>query len=87
MCSSSYKSIGIEYDGAQHFHIGHTFGQHVTLLHEQQKILQVQQERDQRKNKYCKEHHIKLIRIPYTVNTTQDIFNILKEQIGYNNNI
>lgn len=82
-----YKSIGIEYDGAQHFHIGHTFGQHVTLLHEQQKILQVQQERDQRKNKYCKEHHIKLIRIPYTVNTTQDIFNILKEQIGYNNNI
>ena len=48
----------IEYDGEQHFKsIDHWGGD------EQFKL---QQQRDENKNKYCKEHNLELIRIPYT---------------------
>jgi hypothetical protein len=48
----------IEYDGEQHFKsIGHWGGD------EQFKL---QQQRDENKNKYCREHNLELIRIPYT---------------------
>lgn len=48
----------IEYDGEQHFYPVDYFGG--------ESQFKIQQERDKRKNEYCKENHILLIRIPYT---------------------
>lgn len=48
----------IEYDGEQHFESIEFFGG--------EEKLKLQQERDERKNKWCKENNIRLIRIPYT---------------------
>jgi hypothetical protein len=48
----------IEYDGEQHFKPVAIFGG--------EEKFRVQQERDSRKNAYCKEHNIPLVRIPYT---------------------
>lgn len=48
----------IEYDGEQHFKSIDFFGG--------EEKLKLQQERDERKNKWCKENNIRLIRIPYT---------------------
>lgn len=53
------KLLGlIEYDGEQHFIPVDFWGG--------QEALQSQQERDEKKNKWCKENNIRLIRIPYT---------------------
>lgn len=60
------KLLGlIEYDGEQHFESVDFFGG--------EENLKLQQERDERKNKWCKENNIKLVRIPYT---DYDIINI-----------
>ena len=48
----------IEYDGEQHFESVEFFGG--------EEKLKLQQERDERKNLWCKENNIRLIRIPYT---------------------
>ena len=48
----------IEYDGEQHFESIEFFGG--------EEKLKLQQERDERKNLWCKENNIRLIRIPYT---------------------
>ena len=48
----------IEYDGKQHFESVDKFGGEEKFI--------LQQERDQRKNQYCKENNIFLLRIPYT---------------------
>lgn len=48
----------IEYDGEQHFHPVERFGG--------EEKFKIQQERDNRKNQYCKENNIPLLRIPYT---------------------
>lgn len=48
----------IEYDGEQHFKPVEFFGG--------KEAFQKQQERDQKKNKWCKENNIPLLRIPYT---------------------
>lgn len=48
----------IEYDGEQHFKNNSFFGG--------EKYFQKLQENDKLKNQYCKQHHIPLIRIPYT---------------------
>lgn len=47
----------IEFDGIQHFKAVERFGG--------EEKFKIQQERDANKNKYCKEHGIRLIRIPY----------------------
>ena len=53
------KLLGlIEYDGEQHFEAIEFFGG--------EEKLKIQQERDIRKNKWCKKNNIRLIRIPYT---------------------
>ena len=51
-------SFLIEYDGIQHFKAVDCFGG--------EEKLKIQQERDQRKNQYCKNKGIPLIRIPYS---------------------
>ncbi len=48
----------IEYDGEQHFMPVKVWGGEEKFL--------IQQERDARKNAYCEEHGIRLLRIPYT---------------------
>lgn len=48
----------IEYDGEQHFEAVEIWGG--------DEKLKTQQERDKRKNQWCKENNIRLIRIPYT---------------------
>ena len=48
----------IEYDGKQHYIPVEKFGGEKAFNH-----LKLN---DERKNKYCKEHNIKLVRIPYT---------------------
>lgn len=53
------KLLGlIEYDGQQHFEAVELWGG--------EEQLKIQQERDERKNKWCEENNIRLIRIPYT---------------------
>lgn len=53
------KLLGlIEYDGEQHFESVDFFGG--------EEKLKLQRERDERKNKWCEENNIRLIRIPYT---------------------
>ena len=47
----------IEYDGEQHFYAVDHFGG--------EEHFKIQQERDARKNAYCEEHNIPLLRIPY----------------------
>lgn len=54
---SNQITICIEFDGEQHFHPVEYFGGEEAFIK--------QQERDNRKNKWCKENNIKLIRIPY----------------------
>ena len=48
----------IEYDGEQHFEAVELWGG--------EEQLKIQQERDERKNQWCAENNIRLIRIPYT---------------------
>ena len=57
--SNGQLSYLIEYDGEQHFKAIEAWGG--------EEKLQIQKERDERKNIYCKEQGIPLIRIPYTV--------------------
>ena len=53
------KLLGlIEYDGQQHFEAVKIWGG--------EEQLKIQQERDERKNKWCQENNIRLVRIPYT---------------------
>lgn len=53
--------IAIEYDGLQHYKPISLYGG--------EKQFRIQQERDKRKEKWCEDHDINLIRIPYTNNT------------------
>lgn len=66
--------IAIEYDGEQHYRAVNYFGG--------AKVFKKQQIRDQIKNKYCKEHNIKLIRIPYTVINEYEVKKILSPYIN-----
>ena len=53
------KNIIIEYDGRQHFIQGDGY-------FDNEDKIKITQQHDEIKNRYCKEHQIKLIRIPYT---------------------
>ena len=60
------KLLGlIEYDGEQHFKAVELWGG--------EEKLKLQQERDEKKNKWCEENNIRLIRIPYTEYDKLDI--------------
>lgn len=48
----------IEFDGEQHYRVVELWGG--------EEQLKIQQERDNRKNKWCEENNIRLVRIPYT---------------------
>lgn len=62
-----YK-VAIEYDGQQHFRATDFAGRGKEWAKRQfEKV----QKHDQMKNVYCKEHGIKLIRIPYTLSVNQ----------------
>lgn len=67
-----YK-LAIEYDGIQHFYPVNYFGG-VEGFREQKY-------RDKLKDKYCKEHHISLLRIPYTISTNKEINDILSSYL------
>lgn len=69
----SAYNICIEYDGIQHFI--YTDKGWNTKQHYEDTIY-----RDNIKNQYCKEHNIKLIRVPYT-KTEREIQEILKQEI------
>ena len=62
-------NLAIEYDGKQHYVPVDYFGGEEGF----KKI----QDRDRKKDKYCKERGIKLIRIPYTINTYRGIKELL----------
>lgn len=64
----------IEYDGQQHFEPCSFFGGESTFKH--------QQERDELKNKWCKDNNINLIRIPYYEELSWEH---LSEKCGLNN--
>lgn len=66
--------LAIEYDGKQHYEPIEYFGGI--------KKFKVQQKNDRAKNKYCKEHNIKLVRIPYTVTKYKQFCNILSAYIN-----
>ena len=67
------RNLAIEYDGIQHYKARELFGGEEQL--KKQKVL------DHKKDQYCKEHHIKLIRIPYTIKTRTGIGRILGHYI------
>lgn len=69
------KNICIEYDGIQHFEPRSKFGG--------SKEFDIQKSRDLRKNDYCKNNNIRLIRIPYKDYNKLDsiLNNILNESI------
>ena len=66
--------VGIEYDGEQHYYPVNYFGGETTYKH----VVK----RDKIKDKYCKEHNIKLIRIPYTQNTFNEVKHFLFIDVG-----
>ena len=63
----------IEYDGEQHYNF-------IKLFHGDEEGFKYQQLRDKIKTDYCKDHNIKLIRIPYT--DYNNIEEILKIDLG-----
>lgn len=65
--------LAIEYDGAQHYRPVDWFGGKASF--------DKQKKRDKLKDQYCKDHGIKLIRIPYTVTTVKQIKEILSKYI------
>lgn len=65
--------LAFEYDGEQHYHPIKFFGG--------QKVYDKLHSNDLRKDVYCKEKHIKLIRIPYTVLSRDGIKSILSKYI------
>lgn len=69
------QNLAFEYDGEQHYKVVKHFGgqSYYDNLHQH----------DLDKDKYCKEHGIKLVRIPYTVNKIKDIKKILSYYINY----
>ena len=64
-------NIGVEFDGAYHFHSYDWVGGDETL--------EINKLRDSIKNKYCEDNNIKLIRIPYW--EYKNIANILTQEI------
>lgn len=68
------QRIAIEYDGRQHYIPINYFGGF--------EAFQQQQERDRLKDQYCKDNHITLIRIPYTISTNKQINNILSKVLS-----
>lgn len=65
-------NILIEHDGRQHF-------DHNRFFHVDKESFKYQKEKDQTKNQYCLENHIKLIRIPY--HQFDEIEKILSEHL------
>ena len=65
----------IEFDGIQHFQSGSGWNTQEHLLNTQRK--------DNIKNNYCKENHIPLIRIPYTILEQLTIDDLLLETTKY----
>lgn len=63
-----YNTI-IEYDGKQHYEPIEYFGG--------QKTFEYTQKHDRIKNEYCKNHNIKLLRIPYYKNVEEELNNFL----------
>lgn len=59
----------IEFDGKQHFEPIKYFGS--------EEEFKTRKIHDERKNEYCKEHHIKLIRIPYNYKNINDYLKLI----------
>lgn len=68
--TSSGQKIAIEYNGAQHYEENNYFS----------RSLKEQQELDERKRQYCKNHNITLIEISYKL-SEEEISALLKEQV------
>ena len=70
-------NLAFEYDGEQHYKVVEHFGgqTYYDNLHQH----------DLEKDRYCKEHGIKLVRIPYTVNKIKDIKKIISYYINLQN--
>ena len=68
------QRIAIAYDGRQHYMPINYFGGFDAF--------QQQQERDHLKDQYCKDNHITLIRIPYTISTNKQINDILSKVLS-----
>ncbi len=66
-------NIFIEFHGKQHY-------EYIPFFHRAEDSFAKQQERDAQLRKYCKQHKIKLIEIPYT--ELSDIDKILDKEIG-----
>ena len=67
-------NLAIEYDGIQHFKPRSYFGG--------DEAFKKQVSNDKKKDQYCREHNIKLVRIPYTINTYRKVKIILEKYIN-----
>lgn len=67
--------VAIEYDGRQHYESNEFFDKRESLY--------VRQHRDQLKNQYCKEHNIKLLRIPYTYDSYKKVHQLMKDKLDF----
>jgi len=61
----------IEYNGKQHYEPVEKFGGEAQFI--------IQQEHDAKKREFCKNHNIPLLEIPYTVNTTSGVIELLRK--------
>ena len=59
-CFNEELNLAVEYDGAQHY-------KYIPYFHKTYEAFLNQRYRDYMKEQMCKENHIKLIRVPYTV--------------------
>lgn len=64
----------IEYDGKQHYESNEFFDKRESLY--------IRQERDCKKNQYCKDNSIRLIRVPYTYNTYDKVRDLLLTRLS-----
>lgn len=65
-----YK-LAIEYDGKQHYDKNDNRYSEIGVL------------RDRNKDKLLKIHHIKLLRIPYTISTKKEIEKVIRDELNY----
>lgn len=70
--------LAIEYDGIQHYQPVDFAGKGATWA---QKHFKQQQLNDRTKDQYCKEHHIKLVRVPYTIKSYHELKKVLDQYL------
>jgi len=63
-CYDSDLKLGIEYQGIQHY-------KYIPYFHKNKEAFLNQKYRDELKKRYCQDHNVRLIEVPYTIKNEQ----------------